>query len=332
MAYYGANSARYYSTPDYLYPEEVDYYAEEGAAAAPGAGAQVGGLLGQVGGLAAGSKLAGLMSGAPAASAAPAAAAVPEGMFAAGTAMDGSTMLLPINGGMTSAASATPGAFSLSGIGSAGNMILPAAGALGLGDVLLNDRGAKRGGLQGAASGAAIGSTFGPQGALIGAGIGGLVGLGKGLLGGKPKTNKEQDRWKSLGALGYSVPAGYDDPSKKRYVAKGQLFDPSLGADFVGNNPKDGGWVNNKFSQSRDEKDLVGKDLIGYASFAEKFGKDWLDKYSLDQKDKIAQKALDLGLVDEHHGTIDVKWNPEIEEYAKTIIAPPAPAVNNRRR
>lgn len=330
MAYYGSYKSPY-QTPFNAFPEDDELLYEEAAAQAQ---AQQGGGLANTAGQLGGQYMARSMWPSAASSTAAtggstaAAAAIPEGMTAVGTAMDGSTMLAPTTAISGEAVAASP--LSLSGIGSAGNAYLPAAGVLGMADVLANKRGWKRGALQGAASGAAIGSYVGMP--WLGAGIGGAIGLGKGLLQGKPKTNVEQDRWKALGALGYAVPDGYDDPSRKHYVPKGQLINPNLAADFVGNDPTSGAWVNNKFSRTRDEKDLVGKDLVGYATFGEKFGKDWMNNYSLDQKEKIAQKALDLGAVREHHGTVDVTWNPEIEAYAKEVGQPPKKEEQKRRR
>lgn len=299
MAYYGSYKSPY-QTPFSAFPDEEDLYAtypQEAAQQQAG-----GGLAGTVGGLAGMYGASQLLGPASAAPAAAGAVGAPEILS------------------LTRTGAAAPVE------GSLGGFLLPAAGVLGMGDVLLNDRGTGRGALQGAASGAAIGSYFGMP--LVGAGIGGVIGLGKGLLKGKPKTNVEQDRWKALGALGYAVPDGYDDPGRKPFAG----VDKTQAADFVGNTADSGKWVNNKFAASRDEKDLVGKDLIGYATFGEKFGKDWMNNYSLDQKEKIAQKALDLGAVDEHHGTIDVKWNPEIEAYAKEVLTPPKKEEQKRRR
>ena len=300
MAYYGSYKSPY-QTPFNAFPEEEQYATYPEGVAQQQAG---GGLAGTVGGLA--------------------------GMYGASQLL-GPASAAPVAAGAVGA----PEILSLSRTGAAapvegslGGFLLPAAGVLGMGDVLLNDRGTGRGALQGAASGAAIGSAFGPGGTLVGAGVGGLVGLGKGLLKGKPKTNVEQDRWKALGALGYAVPDGYDDPSRKPFAG----VDKTQAADFVGNTADSGKWVNNKFAASRDVKDLVGKDLVGYATFNEKFGKDWMNNYSLDQKEKIAQKALDLGAVTEGRGTINVKWNPEIENYAKEVLTPAKKEEQKRRR
>lgn len=324
MPYYSVNTARYYQTPFSSFPEDLP--VEQQTAAAP-SGSPILGGIGALGGAYGASKLAGYLGGSAPASAVSSLApsAIPEGMVEVASGIDGATVLAPskiVSGELIQSA---PGSFSLSGIGTTGNLLLPAAGALGMGDILLNKRGPKRGAVQGALSGAAIGSTFGMP--IVGAGVGGLIGLGKGLLDRKPRTNVEQDRWKKLGSLGYSVPNGYDNPAAKRR----QLFDTTLAPDFVGNSPTSKEWVNNKFAKSRNEKDLVGKDLVGYATFLEKFGKEWQDNYSLDQKEKIAQKALDLGLVNEHHGTVDVKYTPELEAYAKQIVTPPAQKPANKR-
>lgn len=76
---------------------------------------------------------------------------------------------------------------------------------------------------------------------------------------------------------------------------------------------------NEKFAMSRDEKDLGAEDIWGYSAFGEKFGNDWLGKFSEDQRRQIAQKALDSGSVREGRGQINVKWSPELDEQVKGI-------------
>lgn len=214
-------------------------------------------------------------------------------------------------------APAAPGAFSLSGIGSAGNAFLPAAGALGLYDVLSKKRTDTRGFLQGAASGAAMGSFFGPIGTGVGAVLGGLSSPVMGAL----DTNRWKKEWDRRGKLGMDVS---DRPTSGRSLE--ELLNPSQSRDFVGMTPQ--GWVNNKFSQSRDKNDLQAMDLQGYAFLPEKFGKD----LSLDQRLGVGQMLLDAKAVNEHHGTMDYNENfnadleSKIREYLKGKNGTPSKA------
>lgn len=220
---------------------------------------------------------------------------------------------------MMSQAPAQAGAFDLAGIGSAGNGILPVAGVLGTYDTLKNNRIGKRGYLQGMASGAAMGSYFGPWGALIGAG----VGLGMGGANELLDTNrykKEGNRLAELEKKGVKIPDSMKlAMTLERGRTKDELVNKNFAADFVGNDGK-GGWVNNKFANSRDTNDLKKEDIWGYSAFSEKFGNDWWNKFSTQQRADIAQAALDNKAVKEHHGTIDINWNPQLDSSIKTIL------------
>jgi len=170
--------------------------------------------------------------------------------------------------------------------------------------------------LGGAASGAGIGfMAGGPIGAGVGAGIGGLIGLGGSLMN-QHKTEVEQKRLNKLEQQGIST-FGAGQP--KRYVDKGKSIRPDLASDFVGNDPS-GVFVNNKFSNSRNESDLTGKDIVGYAAFSEKFGNDWKN-FSPEQREAVANAALAKGLVREHHGTIDVNFDPKFTFEARQLIS-----------
>lgn len=71
---------------------------------------------------------------------------------------------------------------------------------------------------------------------------------------------------------------------------------------------------NVKFAESRNEADLTPQDLLGYATFYEKFGNDW-NSMDEEQKKAIAALAIQGGAVREHHGTVDVDWTkPGLEE------------------
>lgn len=69
-----------------------------------------------------------------------------------------------------------------------------------------------------------------------------------------------------------------------------------------------GKYGNEEFAKTRDAKLLRPEDIWGYSTFFEKYGNDWLGKFTEKQRKEIAQKALDSGAVKEHHGTIDIDW------------------------
>lgn len=202
-----------------------------------------------------------------------------------------------------SAAGAAPGMFSLGGIGSAGNAILPLAGAVGLYD-LANHRdriGHGTGYLEGAASGAAIGSFFGPVGAAVGGGLG-LLGNALGI-GGKSRTKIEQDRRAALREQGIEVP-NYDIKE----------------------------WEDNPvFRDSRSEKDLKGGDIENAAQF---YGINGYKDLEQAKKEEIAQRAIDLNLIREHHGTIDLNMTPEYQKYLEEQLGggTPAPTTSQPRQ
>lgn len=213
----------------------------------------------------------------------------------------------------------TGGSFSLSGIGSSGNAILPVAGAYGVYDLLKGDKRGTGGGIaQGAASGAAIGSYFGAPGAGIGAVIGGILGA----FGHKPQTEVEEKRLKKL--IDNGVQTFSDGSLREKRGRTQQLADvkkqAGVGDDFTGFTP-DGQWVNTKWLKSGNEKDLRAQDIWGYAAFSEALGNDWYNT-SEQNREKIASKALDLGAVREHHGTIDLtgKNKQELLDYAHRVI------------
>jgi len=79
-------------------------------------------------------------------------------------------------------------------------------------------------------------------------------------------------------------------------------------------------YSNAKFAESRNVADLKPEDIWGYATWLKRFGNDWLEKYSEDQRKQIAQAALNRGLVKEHRGTVDVKFSPELEDDITNIV------------
>ena len=136
----------------------------------------------------------------------------------------------------------------------------------------------------------------------------------------------DTDKWKTEGKrLGKLIDQGVNIPEELRGAMKltrgrsdEELLDRTVPPDFVGYKP-DGGWVNNKFCMSRDEKDLHPEDIWGYATFFEKFGNDWLGTFSAEKRKAICQAALDAGAVREHHGSMDVEWTPQLEQAAASL-------------
>lgn len=136
----------------------------------------------------------------------------------------------------------------------------------------------------------------------------------------------DTDRWKTEGnrlrdllEKGIQIPEALQGALQlTRGRSKEELLDPSVALDFQGYKA-DGTWVNNKFAMSRNESDLRAEDIWGYAAFFEKFGNDWLGKFNADQRREIAELALKLGCVREHHGTMDITWRPELEQFAASL-------------
>lgn len=136
----------------------------------------------------------------------------------------------------------------------------------------------------------------------------------------------KSDKWKTEGKRlqklldkGVQIPEELQGSLKlTKGRSREELVNPNVARDFVGTAP-DGTWVNNKFALSRKESDLKAEDIWGFSGFFEKFGNDWLGKFSQDQRKQIADKALELGVVKEHHGTIDIKWSPELEQFANKV-------------
>lgn len=187
------------------------------------------------------------------------------------------------------------GPFSLSGIGGAGNYILPAAGAIGMYDVLKNDRGPVRGTLQGAASGAAIGSAFPVVGTAIGAGVGGAIGLGKSLLTKKHVTRdlakkNTQDLQSQFG----------NDATYQAYVRgmreQSNSAPPDPSKPFAG-----------KYSTWEDYKKagLEAGDLTGVYGNINTFGQDWTN---IDQgkREAVTQALIDNNLYDSRKGEVNI--------------------------
>jgi hypothetical protein len=135
------------------------------------------------------------------------------------------------------------------------------------------------------------------------------------------KWKTEGNRLRKLQAQGVEIPEAYQGAMmQKRGRSVEEMENKSVPKDFVGFDAQ-GVWTNNKFNFSRDEADLRPLDIVGYAVFAEKFGNDWFQKFSDEQRQAIAQVVLDAKVVREHHGTIDIKWNDDVMKKIDVIAA-----------
>lgn len=170
---------------------------------------------------------------------------------------------------------------------------VPSAAGIGVGAYGLYDlfnKNAERSGtgkgiLQGAGSGAATGAGIGTfiapgAGTLIGAGIGATVGGIAGAFGTKSRTRGEQHQRDALIARGINVP--------------------------IDQTARDGkAWENNAtFAKTRNEADLVGNDIKDASDFYAQIP--GYEKLNDAQKTKVAQQALNSGLVREKLGKINV--------------------------
>lgn len=169
----------------------------------------------------------------------------------------------------------------------------------------------------------ALGLALGPVGwaALLGGALlgGGLAGW---RIGDKDMYKTEGKRLGKLLKQGVDIPEWLQGP---RWLKKGRskqdLINPYLPKDFIGKDPKYG-WTNNKFAESRNVADLRPEDIWGYSAFFDRYGNDWLKKFSEQQRRDIAQSALNRGAVREHHGTIDIDWTPELQGDTSRVLGP----------
>lgn len=168
-------------------------------------------------------------------------------------------------------------------------------------------------------SGAGMGLGLGMAAPLVGLGPLGwgalglmaLGGAGVGSLGAFASALGDKDQWKTEGKrLSKLAEQGINIPEPLMAITqlkKGRSKDELI--NFEQQKIDQGMYGNTSFAKSRNESDLKPQDIWGSAAFFEKFGNDWLNKYSEAERQQIAQKALDSGAVREHKGTIDVDWN-----------------------
>ncbi len=239
----------------------------------------------------------------------------------------------PVSGNLSS----VPGVTDGSSLTSAGNILGGLGGAYmaytGANQVLdANKIGGARGrsaglmggGTAGLGAGLAInalGFALGPIGwaALLG---GSLLagGLGGWRIGDKDMYKTEGKRIGELLKRGIDIPESLQGPRwLKPGRSKKQLLNPYLPKDFIGKDPQYG-WTNNKFAESRNVADLRPEDIWGYSAFFDRYGNDWLKKFSEQQRRDIAQSALNRGAVKEHHGTIDIDWTPELQDDTTKVL------------
>lgn len=132
------------------------------------------------------------------------------------------------------------------------------------------------------------------------------------------KWKDEGNRLKKLEEQGIDVAPEHEG---RMYQQRGMKFDqlvnPNVARDFKGYDPRYG-WVNNKWTLSRNTADLAPEDIIGTATMYEKFGKDWMGKYNTKQRLAIAKTILDNKAMNEGKGTWNVSWTPELEAQART--------------
>jgi hypothetical protein len=249
------------------------------------------------------------------------------------TPAPGSMMMTPANAGAsaTTATTSTVGTLTSAASGLAGVYSMIEGGTLvAEANKVGGLRGRKAGSIGGLTAGLGAGMALNALGIALGpVGWGALlVGtLAAGGLFGSRLGDK--DRWKTEGKrLGKLIEKGINIPEElqgamqlTRGRSKEELVNPNFPRDFVGQTEQ--GFVNNKFALSRDEKDLHPEDIWGYAAFFEKFGNDWLGKFSEDQRRDIAQAALDSGAVREKHGTMNITWSAELEEKIKSVTEAP---------
>ena len=115
------------------------------------------------------------------------------------------------------------------------------------------------------------------------------------------KYKTESKNLQRLKGKGINIPQSLIDSMPSHGRGKDELVRKDLPDDFIGTDAN-GDWVNNKFAQSRDVKDLRATDIVNYSAFAEEYP-DWFDR-PLDERLQIADEYLKTKAVKEGHGTI----------------------------
>jgi hypothetical protein len=155
----------------------------------------------------------------------------------------------------------------------------------------------------------------------------GMKSVGRTIFGGPSTGELQSQRLGGLLKAGKVSQAEYDAMQAGRTAAytgygnKGGRTDTHVAADFVGQGKDDKGNsynVNNKFAQSRDEKDLTTDDTIGAAAHYEALGSQkYTGEWSDADRRKYNQRLLDAKLINESGGDLfyaDAKRAKEIAD------------------
>lgn len=120
-------------------------------------------------------------------------------------------------------------------------------------------------------------------------------------LGDKDMWKTERDRLNKLKEGGAFIPDSILETMPSRGRTKEELV------AFEQAKQDAGQWANTEFAGSRNESALKPQDIWGYSAFAEK-DPQWFARSEAERL-ATAQRVLDAGAVQEHHGTIDIDWS-----------------------
>lgn len=134
----------------------------------------------------------------------------------------------------------------------------------------------------------------------------------------------DKDRWKeeqdAVGKLAKKGVTGWDEYSKMQpKLTAGRTKEQLVALEKA--KAAAGQYSNETFAQSRNEKDLKGKDIWGYSDWGEKFGNDWFGKFSEQQREDISQMALDADAVDESKAGIKVNWSDDLQKKIDSYLS-----------
>lgn len=217
--------------------------------------------------------------------------------------------------GKEAATTKTPagGAFSLAGA-------VPVAGAT-IGALLLGKgikdfaTGKPTTGAEGLGGRATLGITTGGVSEIARlAGLGGFAG--------KDRWAEEQGRVADLAKRGV---AGWDLLQKgSAPLTRGRTIDELVALEEA--KKAAGKYSNADFARTRDVKYLKPEDIWGYSAFGEKYGDDWLGRFSEQQRRNVAQAYLDAGNVTEGRDQIGLKSTPAADALVASILSGAASA------
>ena len=145
----------------------------------------------------------------------------------------------------------------------------------------------------------------------------------KNLFGDGDKWKTESRNLQRLKDKGIFIPQNLLESMPTKGRSKDELVRKDLPDDFIGTDA-DGNWVNNKFANDRDVKNLRATDVVNYSAFADEYP-DWYER-PLDERMQIADNYLKAGAVKEGKGSIKLdhdKYNSRDEESIKNILKDP---------